>query len=60
MSTKTSLRVCHTEIGDKNFDQDSPSEVTEYFDYKIDASATTFLENITNRKTPNSNRCIPL
>ena len=31
MSTKTSRRVYHTEIGDNNFDQDSPSEVTEDF-----------------------------
>ena len=49
MSSKTSRRVCNTEIGDTNFDQKSPSEVTEYFDYNIDALATTLLEHMTNR-----------
>ena len=59
ISTKTSRGVYHNEIGDNNFDQDSPSEVTEDFDYNIDVSATTLLANMTNRQTPNSNSYLP-
>ena len=47
--TKTSRRVYHAEIGDNNFCQDSPYEVTEDFDHNIDASGTSLLANMTNR-----------
>ena len=60
ISTKTSCRVYHCEIGDNNCSQDSPSEVTEYFDYNIDTSATKLIANMTNQETPNSNACLPL
>ena len=59
MCTKTSGRVYHIEIRDNNFDQDSPSEVTEDFDCSMCASATEFLENITSREIPNSNSYLP-
>ena len=55
MSSKNSHRVYNTKIGDKNFDQDLISEVTEDFDYDIDASATTFLAHMTNLEVNNSN-----
>ena len=48
MTCETSRRVRNTKIGDKNFHQDSPSEVTEEFDCNMCASATTVLDNITN------------
>ena len=37
-----------------------PSRVTEDFDYNIDASVTTFLENVTNRETLKFNSYLPL
>ena len=46
MSSKISRRVCNTEIGDNNFYQDSPSEVTEDFDYDIDTLETTLILNL--------------
>ena len=46
MSSKTSRQVYNTEIGDNNFDQDLPSDVTEDSDYDIEASATTLLAHI--------------
>ena len=59
MSAKTSRRFYHAEIGDNNFDQESPSEVTEDFDCNIDASATTLLVNINNLEITNSNSYLP-
>ena len=55
VSSKTSRRAHNTEICGNNFDQDSPSEVTEDFNYDIDMSETTFLEHITTREATNTN-----
>ena len=41
-------KVHSTEIGDNNFHQYSPSEVTEEVTHKIDALATTLLASMTN------------
>ena len=55
MTREVSRRVHATEIGDNNFREESPSEVSEEFDHNIDASATTLLESMTNR---NSDICL--
>ena len=59
MSSETSRRVYDTEIGYHVFDQDSPSEITEDFDYCTHASATELLAHINNRESTNPNIYIP-
>ena len=46
---KSQRRVHTTEIGNHDFNQDSPSEITEDIEYNIDASASTLLASVTNR-----------
>lgn len=48
-----------TELGGSVFSIDSLSEVTEDFDYDVDASATTLLGNMTNRDNFNFDRYLP-
>ena len=59
MSSKTSRRIYNTKICDNNFDQYSPSEVTEYFDYDVYASATILLAHMTKSEVINSNSYLP-
>ena len=51
MNSEALRRVHNTEIFDKNFHQDSPSEVTKKFDYNTCVSATMFLASMTNRNS---------
>ena len=57
--TKNPRRVYTSNIIDYDFHQDSPSEVTEDFEYDIDAPVSTLLANLTNRNNPNSNSYLP-
>ena len=51
-SSRSTRKVCNTELENSDFVIDSSSEVTEDADYDIDASATTLLANMTNRGNP--------
>ena len=58
-SSRSTRKVHNTELGGIDFEIDSPSEVTEYLDYDLDASATAALANMTNRGNSNSDSYLP-
>ena len=58
-SYRSTKNVHKTELGGSVFSIDSLSEVTEDFDYDVDASATTLLANMTNHDNFNFDRCLP-
>ena len=57
--TKSQRRVCTAEIGNHDFNQDSPSEVAEDFEHNTDAPASALLANATNRSNCSPNSYLP-
>ena len=58
-SSRSTRKVCDTELGGGNFVIDSLSDVTEDFNFDIDTYTTTLLENVTNCGNSHSDRHLP-